>query len=121
MPGVRHLKRYSTCAAGKWCSTTCIIVNLYRSVSSSDSMIMRGFASGGKAAMVPAVGEGIHFRRTAAAIRTDKANDRSARGGNRGPGPLSSIRSPLRQGSMLVNCVAYQEGKKLADIPKEAI
>ncbi len=22
---------------------------------------------------------------------------------------------------MLVNCVAYQEGKKLADIPKEAI
>jgi hypothetical protein len=23
---------------------------------------MRGFASGGKAAMVPAVGEGIHFR-----------------------------------------------------------
>src|SRR6186997_813162 len=42
-PSVRHLNTYSTCAPGKWCSTTCIIVNLYRSVSSSDSMIIGRF------------------------------------------------------------------------------
>jgi len=29
--------------------------------------------------------------------------------------------SPRKPTVMLVNCVAYQEGKKLADIPKEAI
>src|SRR3546814_9414567 len=40
MPGVRHLKRYSTWAAGYWCSTTCIIENLYKSVSGSESMII---------------------------------------------------------------------------------
>ena len=45
-PGLRHLKRYSTSAAGYWCSTTCIIENLYRSVSSSEWMIIE--RSGGK-------------------------------------------------------------------------
>src|SRR6218665_921756 len=47
---LRHLKRYSTCAPGNWCSTTCIIVNLYRSVSRRLLRIMvgapRGLVSG---------------------------------------------------------------------------
>ena len=36
------MKRYSTWALGNWCSTTCIMVNLYRSVSSRLVMIMDG-------------------------------------------------------------------------------
>src|SRR5512134_3232193 len=47
-PSVRHLNLYSTCAPGKWCSTTCIMVNLYRSVSSSDWMIMRAHCNLGE-------------------------------------------------------------------------
>src|SRR5262249_8521641 len=41
-------------------------------------------------------------------------------GSNRAIGPLSSG-NRSREAPMLVNCAAYQEGHKLADIPKEDI
>src|SRR5215470_12703290 len=80
------------------------MVNLYRSVSSSDSMIMRWRGSG-DAVMLPAAGGRGHLGEL---------------GGNPTIRPLSSgNRSP--EPPMLVNCVAYQDGRKLADIPKEDI
>ena len=116
-PSLRHLNRYSTCAPGKWCSTTCIIVNLYRSVSRSERMItalrLEGvrrewYSGGGYSAGVDASRASTTRMRNASAIATSVNAVASQ--------PYAAVAGQRAVGRLADDCAGDERGRAGAEL-----